>query len=123
VEQAAQDNLHAKMHDLWLRAGRPSTRNLAAALGTISHTTIHEIVTGRRLVSWRKLEPLILKLGGDPAEVMELWRAAAWELEWSFEPTQEIHMRDAEIIAIAIRKGLSEIAAAIRETPTRRDDT
>ncbi|RSN98493.1 hypothetical protein DMH26_18500 [Streptomyces sp. WAC 05379] len=57
LSEGARKDLSDALHDLLRRAGRPSTRDIAAALKDIlnpppSHTRVHDLFTHRRLPDW-----------------------------------------------------------------------
>lgn len=57
LSDGARKDLSDALHDLLRRAGRPSTRDIAAALKDLldpppSHTRIHDLFTHRRLPHW-----------------------------------------------------------------------
>ncbi|MFF8196463.1 hypothetical protein ACF05L_37640 [Streptomyces bobili] len=57
LSDGARKDLSDALHDLLRRAGRPSTRDIAAALKGIlnpppSHTRVHDLFTHRRLPDW-----------------------------------------------------------------------
>jgi hypothetical protein len=58
LSEGARKDLSDALHDLLRRAGRPSTRDIAAALKGLvdpppSHTRIHDLFTHYRLPDWR----------------------------------------------------------------------
>ncbi|MGC4984693.1 caspase family protein [Streptomyces sp. DT193] len=58
LSEGARKDLSDALHDLLQRAGRPSTRDIAAALKGVldpppSHTRIHDLFTHRRLPNWQ----------------------------------------------------------------------
>lgn len=69
-----------ELKKLYLAAGKPSTRDLAAVVreqgGTLAHTTIHTIITGRVPFTWLTLERVVRALDGDVRHFKELWIAA-----------------------------------------------
>lgn len=58
---------------LHLRAGRPSARAMAAAIGNVSHTTVAEALNGKRVPSWPIMQSIVGHLGGDEAAIHALW--------------------------------------------------
>lgn len=70
-------NLAAALERLHLAAGKPPTRKIAAAVGSLSHTTVADALAGRRVPSWPVLEKIVTSLGGDPAMFRALWVDAA----------------------------------------------
>lgn len=61
------------------QADSPAVRAVALVAGT-SHSSVHDIVTGRRLPSWAIVAQVVRALGGEPLDVHPLWRAAHQEL-------------------------------------------
>ena len=59
-----------------MKAGKPSARSIARDLGDVSHTTVAALLTGRRIASWEIVRRVILHLGGDEAEFLDLWTQA-----------------------------------------------
>jgi hypothetical protein len=65
------------LQKLWVRAGRPSYRQIAQdADHKISHTHIGHKLRGVHVGSWYKTAILVKALGGNPDDYVELWRAA-----------------------------------------------
>lgn len=70
------------LRDLHIRAGQPSTRELAQVarrdLGSaVPHTNIHDALTGHRLPRWPVARVLVILLKGDEEYFHDLWNAAA----------------------------------------------
>ena len=70
------------LRDLHIRAGQPSTRELAQVarrdLGSaVTHTNIHDALTGHRLPRWPVARVLVILLKGDEEYFHDLWHAAA----------------------------------------------
>jgi predicted NACHT family NTPase len=68
------------LQDLQARAGMPSARSLAQSTGKISHTTIAESLSGKRVPNWPTLSTIVQTLGGDQHHMQNLWRAAVEEV-------------------------------------------
>lgn len=70
-----------KLSELYGYAGRPSTRAVAKMASDrrmpISHTAVHQALTGERLPRWATARILVLVLGGHEQEFHALWAAAA----------------------------------------------
>lgn len=64
------------LRDLYFRAGKPSSRQIAQNSGNISHTTVSAALRGSRLPSWPITAKLVKSLGGNVEEIRELWVAA-----------------------------------------------
>jgi transcriptional regulator with XRE-family HTH domain len=64
------------LHDLHHRAGWPSLRRLAEQTG-VSHTTVSKALSSATLPRWGTVELLVEAMGGDVAQVRELWLAAS----------------------------------------------
>src|SRR5438045_2075470 len=71
-----EQELVAALQALHLQAGRPSARAIAAAVGNVSHTTVAEALSGKRIPSWPILQRIINHLDGDESEILTLWNAA-----------------------------------------------
>ena len=69
--------LAAALSHLHHSAGKPSTRKIAAALSSVSHTTVADALAGRRVPSWPVLEKIVLHLHGDPDAFRVLWADTA----------------------------------------------
>jgi predicted NACHT family NTPase len=76
------------LRDLHLRAGKPSTRSMSKATGTVSHTTVAELLGGRRIPSWPVVASIVRHLGGNEMEFHQLWLAAIGESPDSMADTQ-----------------------------------
>jgi hypothetical protein len=74
AEQAAA--FASALRDLHAQAGRPSTRAMAGRLENVSHTTVAEALSGKRVPSWAALRGLINLLGGDEDHFLNLWLEA-----------------------------------------------
>lgn len=70
-------DLTARLRELHLDAGEPSTRRIAAqTAGAVSHSTVHQALAGKRLPRWGALELIVEALGGDPDEFRTAWKSA-----------------------------------------------
>ncbi|MFD3977373.1 tetratricopeptide repeat protein [Streptomyces griseus] len=68
-------SLAKKLRDLHLHAGEPSMRVVASrTAGVVSHSTVHQALSGKRIPRWGALELIIEALGGNPAEYQSLWK-------------------------------------------------
>lgn len=70
--------LIAALGDLHVQAGRPSAREIARKLGTVSHTTVAEALSGRRVPSWPVVASIVAALGGDEEPVRKIWADAEY---------------------------------------------
>ncbi|MEU8056044.1 AIPR family protein [Microbispora bryophytorum] len=75
--EEARTQLAAGLRELRAAAGQPSTRELAAKIGTVSHTTVADVFSGRRLPTWPALAEIVQALNGEQARYRRLWEAAA----------------------------------------------
>jgi tetratricopeptide (TPR) repeat protein len=75
-------DLFARLDALHSRAGRPSLREISrrAGRGKISPSTVHNLFRSSRVPRWEFLEQVVLALGGDREEFLNLWQAA-WRAE------------------------------------------
>ena len=69
--------LAAALRHLHRAAGQPSSRKIAAAVGSVSHTSVADALAGRRVPSWAILEKMVRHLQGDPDAFRGLWANAA----------------------------------------------
>jgi 1-deoxy-D-xylulose-5-phosphate synthase len=89
------DRLVLALQDLHRRAGKPSSRRIAAGIGTVSHTTVAEALSGRRIPTWPVVSSIVKQLGGSETEFRSLWAAATNE-----SPTPTEHEReDSEFLS------------------------
>ena len=81
--------LFDRLDQLHLRAGRPSTREIAvkAGRGKISSSTVHNVFRNARVPRWNFLEEIVKALDGDIEEFHALWEAA-WQAEHRAEPAR-----------------------------------
>ncbi|WP_037604495.1 helix-turn-helix domain-containing protein [Streptacidiphilus rugosus] len=70
------DFLH-RLRQLRVEAGSPSYRTMARASGAVSHSALHEAVTGRRLPSWPVVREFVKACGGEEADWRRSWAAAS----------------------------------------------
>lgn len=84
----AQD-LAADLRALRAQAGSPSLRSIAAAIGTVSHTTVAEALSGKRTPSWPAVAAVITQLGGDEQAFRSRWVAATSESPAPTAPERE----------------------------------
>ena len=75
----SHEQLRAALQDLHLRAGKPSARSISRALGDVSHTTVADLLAGRRIASWDIVRRTVVHLGGDETEIQDLWMSAVGE--------------------------------------------
>lgn len=72
------EGLRAALSGLHKDAGSPSSREIASgAGGAASHTTVAQVLSGRRIPSWPVLQAIVERLGGDPERFRDLWAVAA----------------------------------------------
>src|SRR5207244_2586774 len=64
------------LHELHLRAGEPSMREIARMSGKLSHDTAHRVLTQPHCPPWRPLEEVVIALRGDEQRLFSLWMAA-----------------------------------------------
>ena len=75
-------NLFVRLDVLHSQAGRPSMREISrqAGRGKISPSTVHNLFRTSRVPRWEFMEQVVLALGGDRDEFLDLWQAA-WRAE------------------------------------------
>ena len=61
------------LRELYLRAGEPSSRSVAVAIGGMSHTTVNSALRGTRLPTWPVAAKLVTHFGGDVDQFRPLW--------------------------------------------------
>jgi tetratricopeptide (TPR) repeat protein len=72
--------LVGKLRDLHLHAGEPSMRAIAArTAGVVSHSTVHQTLSGKRVPRWGALELIVEALGGDSADFHSIWKEVRLE--------------------------------------------
>lgn len=71
--------LFSELRKLHIRAGKPSSREVATSIGGISHTTVNNVIRGKRIPSWLVLSRIVRELGGDEALFRGLWAAVREE--------------------------------------------
>ncbi|GIJ46882.1 hypothetical protein Val02_37680 [Virgisporangium aliadipatigenens] len=74
---AGAEGLHEELRLLWQARGRPSTRQIAGALDSVSHTSVADALSGRRVPSWTKLQKIVNYLDGDVERFRTLWAGAS----------------------------------------------
>lgn len=70
---SAEAAFFGAIRDLHLKAGEPSSRAIATAIGRISHTTVHAAIRGNTVPSWPVVQKLVAQLGGDIETFRQLW--------------------------------------------------
>jgi hypothetical protein len=73
TQSSAEAVFFAALRDLYVRAGEPSSRTMARAIGGVSHTTLHSAIRGTTVPSWPVVAKLVAHLGGDTDRFRELW--------------------------------------------------
>ncbi|WFE33314.1 toll/interleukin-1 receptor domain-containing protein [Micromonospora sp. WMMD975] len=73
TQSAAERAFYAALQDLYLRAGKPSSRAVATAIGDISHTTVNSAIKGAKVPSWPITAKIVEHLGGDVERFRQLW--------------------------------------------------
>jgi NACHT domain len=87
------------MQELRARVGNPGSRKIAAQLGTVSHTTVAEAFSGRRIPTWPVVAAIVDGLGGDSRLFRQLWQDATNET-----PTQTEAERESEAFLTRYRR-------------------
>jgi hypothetical protein len=70
---AAERALFKALRQIHRRAGEPSSRAIASAIGGMSHTTVNSLLKGTKIPSWPILAKVVEQLGGDLPEFQRLW--------------------------------------------------
>ncbi len=102
------DAFYEALQELHLKSGPVSSRVISTRSGgAVSHTTVIDIVTGRRLAGWRATWSVVCALGGDTATFRQLHTAAWRELHDldagpPSRPTRNVRLEDllSELVAI-----------------------
>src|SRR5690242_15260096 len=110
----ARDRLVEALVDLHAAAGRPSARQLALSIGDVSHTSVADALSGRRIPSWQIVSKIVVALAGDDSGHQQrferLWDAAQ-------APSGSSRPRDADRGPLVGRAGvLAEIQSDLRNT-------
>jgi len=71
--------LFSELRKLHIRVGEPSSREVASAIGGMSHTTVNSAIRARRIPSWPVLSKIVAQLGGDENFFRGLWSATREE--------------------------------------------
>lgn len=71
----------AALRGLRTDAGNPSFRAMAARSGQISHTTLHEAVSGNRLPSWPTTREFVKACGADITQWHERWLEVSKQIQ------------------------------------------
>lgn len=68
------ESLPCALQDAYLRAGKPSVREITRRSGhSISHGTVSNILNGRTTPSWYHLETVVKAIGADIEHFRDLW--------------------------------------------------
>ena len=74
AEETGVDDFRSALRGLYRAAGRPSARSISRELDhAVSHTTIADLLSGRRIPSWAITQRVVAHLGGDETEFRHLW--------------------------------------------------
>lgn len=73
TQSAAERAFSIALSDLYLKAGEPSSREVARAIGGLSHTTVNLALRGTKVPSWPVVVKLVEHLGGDVEHFRQLW--------------------------------------------------
>lgn len=72
--------LFDELRRLHAHAGLPSSRVISQRIrnheGAVSHTTVNDVLSGRKVPSWRVLASILTVLDGDAEHVRTLWAAS-----------------------------------------------
>ena len=78
--RAAAQQLHQEIRKLQLEAGQPSIRAIAErtrrAGQPVAHSSVQEVLRGKRLPTWTIVEAVVNALHGDRLHFLELWMQA-----------------------------------------------
>ena len=100
LEPGPHRDLVGALHRLHDEAGRPSLRTIARRAGC-SHTTVHHLFTHPRPPAWSLLAEVVEAMGGEPADVRDLWLAATADGARHLPPpARSIAGRRAELLVV-----------------------
>lgn len=87
---------------VWNDAGRPSTRRLShRTSGQVSHTTVSNVLYGKRTARWSTVSLVAEALGVDPEQFYELWRE-----EYDAHEARR-HQRSGRLRAANLKEGVT----------------
>lgn len=75
AQAQAVNDLTLALKSLHVRAGEPSSRTVASAIGSMSHTTVSSAIRGDRVPTWPVLSKIVHYYSGDEEEFRQLWSA------------------------------------------------
>jgi DNA-binding transcriptional MerR regulator len=84
-----EQQLVSALQALHRQAGKPSFRTIAKSIGTVSHTTVSEALSGRRIPSWPIVQSITQYLHGNENEIQHLWLASRETSAPVTDPTTE----------------------------------
>ena len=73
TKTSAEAAFSAALRALHVRAGQPSSRDMAKGIGGVSHTTLNAAIRGTSIPSWVITEKVVEYLGGDVETFRDLW--------------------------------------------------
>jgi hypothetical protein len=92
-QSPAEREFSVALRDLHLHAGEPSSREVARAIGGMSHTTVNLALRGTKVPSWPVAVKLVQHLGGDVEHFRQLWV----ETRESAQATQRLSQPDVSV--------------------------
>lgn len=95
--------IHVALRRLHRAKGAPSTRTVAREIGSLSHTTVAEVLAGRSMPTWPTTEKLVTYLGGDVDEFRHLRQAAQPPEESEVALGYDLDASQLDEIAAALR--------------------
>ena len=113
-------SLFVRLDALHSQAGLPSMREISrrAGRGKISPSTVHNLFRTSRVPRWEFMEHVVLALGGDREEFLDLWQAA-WRAENEVETP---HADSANAEPTRVRAGSGHSGLAPRPVQGRKKD-
>lgn len=109
-------DLASALADLHRRAGKPTSRAIASAVGSVSHTTVADTIGGRRVPSWPILEKIVIYLEGDTPQFRMLWEDAITPPSTNSGELDRFPTRTDEVTSDAIAKlitALTDTSSAV----------
>lgn len=75
LSSRAARELFSELRNLHVLAGEPSGRAVAEAIGGMSHTTVNQALSYRKIPSWPVLSKIVNQLDGDQEKFRVLWNS------------------------------------------------
>lgn len=121
-ENSAVRRMFEALRDLHLQAGRPSARAVARLAGDVSHTTVAEALSGRRLPTWPVLDKIVRALEGEADRFRELWTDVEYQRDAQARVAAEADRSARDVLVIngrdeQTRRAMTDFLRAIDLRP------